>query len=138
MTSFWYATAPSRTDRTRITLNFGLGRADRQLNELVVPQLGRIWFVRQLSWPVAALSLGERVRETTNVKPSAISHGLEALGCKLEWNKNPDSERILGKRAFGRDTDEHAMRSELVACAGQRGTDVRLRCQAVATSMDGE
>jgi hypothetical protein len=101
--SSWFATAPSKTDRTRITLNFGLGRADRQLNELVVPQLGRIWFVRQLSWPVAALSLGERLRGIKNIKPSAISHALEALGCKLEWYENPDSERLLGKRAFGRD-----------------------------------
>lgn len=106
MPSSWYATAPSKTDRTRITLNFGLGRADRQLNELVVPQLGRIWFVRQLSWPVAALSLGGRLRGSTNAKPSAISHGLEALGCKLEWSENPHSERLLGKRAFGRDEED--------------------------------
>jgi hypothetical protein len=101
MGSKWYAAAPSKQERSRITLNFGLGRADRLLRERVVPGLGRVWFVRQLSWSVAALAL----RATTNTKASAIGHALEALGCKLEWNQNPDSERLLGKRAFGRDAD---------------------------------
>jgi len=30
---------------------------DRFYRELVVPELGRVWFVRQLSWPLAALAL---------------------------------------------------------------------------------
>ena len=103
MGAYWFAAAPSRQERSRVSLNFGLGRADRLLRERVVPELGRVWFIRQLSWPVAAIALRERLRGTTNAKSSAISHGLEALGCKLEWHKSPDGERILGKRAFGRD-----------------------------------
>src|SRR6187549_3686928 len=87
MGTYWFAAMPSRQERSRVSLNFGLGRADRLLRERVVPELGRVWFVRQLSWPVAALALRERLRGTTNAKASAISHGLEALGCKLEWNK---------------------------------------------------
>jgi hypothetical protein len=106
MGSYWFAAAPSKQERTRISLNFGLGRAERLFNERVVPELGRVWFVRQISWPVAAIALRERLRGTINTKASAISHGLEALGCKLEWGKNPDGERILGKRAFGRDADD--------------------------------
>jgi hypothetical protein len=39
--------------------------------------------------------------------PTAICHGIEALGCKLQYAANPDqatrSRRILGSRAFGRD-----------------------------------
>jgi hypothetical protein len=104
MGSYWFAAAPSRQERSRVSLNFGLGRADRLLRERVVPELGKVWFVRQLTWSVAAIALRERLRGMTNTKASAISHGLEALGCKLEWNRYPDSERILGKRAFGRDT----------------------------------
>jgi len=104
MGAYWFAAAPSKQERSRVTLNFGLARADRMLRERVVPELGKIWFVRQLSWAVAAVALRERIR--TNTKASAISHGLEALGCKLEWNNNPDSERILGKRAFGRDAND--------------------------------
>lgn len=87
MGSYWFAAAPSRQERTRISLNFGLGRAERLFNERVVPGLGRVWFVRQISWPVSAIALRERLRGTINTKASAISHGLEALGCKLEWGK---------------------------------------------------
>jgi hypothetical protein len=106
MGAYWFAAAPSKQERTRISLNFGLGRAERLFKERVVPGLGKVWFVRQLSWPVAAIALRERLRGTINAKASAISHGLEALGCKLEWSKDPDSERILGKRAFRRDAHE--------------------------------
>lgn len=76
------------------------------LRDRVVPGLGRVWFVRQMSWPVAALALRHELQGNGNVpRASAISHGLEALGCKLEWAADPDAARILGKRAFGRDHD---------------------------------
>lgn len=103
---YWFAPSPSKQERSRISLNFGLGRADRMLRERVVPGLGRVWFVRQLSWPVAALALRNDLRGANGPRASAISHGLEALGCKLEWTAHPDAGRILGKRAFGRDHDE--------------------------------
>jgi hypothetical protein len=107
MGSYWFAALPAKQERSRISLNFGLGRADRLLRERVVPGLGRVWFVRQLSWPVAALVLRRELRGTASApRASAISHGLEALGCKLEWSADPDANRILGKRAFGRDQDE--------------------------------
>jgi hypothetical protein len=62
MGSYWFAAVPSKQERTRSSLNFGLGRAERLFNERVVPGFGRVWFV--------------------------------------------DGERILGKRAFGRDADD--------------------------------
>ncbi len=105
MTGRWFAALPSKQERSRISLDFGLARAGRSLRERVVPGLGRIWFVRQLSWPVAALALRDELRGVVNVKASAISQGLEALGCKLEWSHDPGGDRILGKRAFGRDGD---------------------------------
>jgi hypothetical protein len=98
MPSYWFAASPSKQDRSRISLNFGLARADRLLRERVVPGLGRVWFVRQLSWPVAALAVREELKALTNVpRASAISHGLEALGCKLEWANDPEVGRILGE-----------------------------------------
>lgn len=106
MGAYWFAALPSKQERSRVTLDFGLSRADRQLRERVVPELGKVWFVRQLSWPVAAIALREQLRGSGTSKASTISHGLEALGCKLEWDINPDSERLLGKRAFGRDSDD--------------------------------
>jgi hypothetical protein len=77
--------------------------------ELVVPEIGRMWFVRQISWPVAALALHEELRSSRSrpPKPTAICHGIEALACKLEYTPDRDnrSTRILGTRAFGRDLD---------------------------------
>jgi hypothetical protein len=51
--SRWFSPAPSEITSARISLDFGLRAADLFFRELVVPELGRIWFVRQLSWPLA-------------------------------------------------------------------------------------
>lgn len=106
MSPYWFAALPSTQELSRVSLDFGLRRADRMLRELVVPEVGRVWFVRQLSWPVAALALRDDLRGVLSAKASSISHGLEALGCKLAWSKDEDAEHILGKRAFARDGDE--------------------------------
>ena len=106
MSDYWFAARATSTELRRISLDFGLRRTVRQLQELIVPELGRVWFVRQLSWPVAALALRESLRGRTNARASTISHGLEALGCRLEWQTEPDGDRILGKRAFGRDGND--------------------------------
>jgi len=105
VSAYWFAALPSAQDLSRVSLDFGLRRADRLLRELIVPEMGRVWFVRQLSWPVAAIALRNELRGVENFKASAISHGLESLGCKLAWSQDVDAERILGKRAFNRDGD---------------------------------
>jgi hypothetical protein len=104
-TAYWFAPSPSELTSTRLSLDFGVRSADLAFRELVVPGLGRVWFVRQLSWPVAALALhAELRRKGKNApRPSAICHGIEALACKLQFRADPDSDRVLGKRAFGRD-----------------------------------
>lgn len=108
----WYAPSPCEFSGRRLTLDFGLRSADLFFRELVVPGLGRIWFARQLSWPLAALALYEELtRDGWNVpKPTAICHGIEALACKLEYEANTDREtrsrRILGTREFGRDKEQ--------------------------------
>lgn len=107
---YWFSPAPSEVSSSRISLDFGLRAADLSFRELVVPELGRIWFVRQLSWPLAALALHASMREqgaTPPKKPTAICHGIESLACKLEYLVNPGdpSSRILGRRAFARDAD---------------------------------
>jgi hypothetical protein len=92
-----------------MSLDFDLRAADLFFRELVVPGLGRIWFARQLSWPLAALALHEELVSygSTAPKPTTICHGIEALACKLQYVANADqdtrSRRILGRRAFGRD-----------------------------------
>ncbi len=110
-TSYWFAAAPASTDRARLTLDFDLRRADLYFRDLIVPGLGRVWFARQLSWPLAALALHEDLasRASDPPKPTAICHGIEALACKLEYEANADPEtrsrRILGTRAFGGDAE---------------------------------
>ncbi|MFH1739026.1 MAG: hypothetical protein ABIH23_08455 [bacterium] len=105
----WFSPAPSEVSSSRISLDFGLRAADLFFRELVVPELGRIWFVRQFSWPLASLALHESLQgEGSNApKPTAICHGIESLACKLEYREYPKdpSARILGRRAFGRDTE---------------------------------
>ncbi|WP_375757350.1 hypothetical protein [Corallococcus exercitus] len=105
--TYWFSPAPSEVTSSRISLDFDLRAADLFFRELVVPELGRIWFARQLSWPLAALALHEELAShgSNAPKPTAICHGIEALGCKLEYLVDPQdpSPRILGRRAFGRD-----------------------------------
>jgi len=107
--SRWFSPAPSEITSSRISLDFDLRAADLFFRELVVPELGRIWFVRQLSWPLAALALHEEIAShgLNPPKPTAICHGIEALACKLEYLVDPQdpSPRILGRRAFGRDAE---------------------------------
>lgn len=53
----WFSPAPSAVSFSRLVLDFGLRAADLFFRELVVPELGQVWFVRQLSWPLAAFAL---------------------------------------------------------------------------------
>jgi len=107
--TFWFSPAPSEVSSSRISLDFGLRSADFFFRELVVPELGRIWFVRQFSWPLASLALHESMQNqgSNAPRPTAICHGIEALACKLAYQINPQGpfERILGSRAFGRDPE---------------------------------
>ncbi|MBK1718661.1 hypothetical protein [Thiocystis violacea] len=107
--AYWFSPVPCEITSSRISLDFDLRTADLFFRELVVPELGRIWFARQLSWPLAALALHEDLAShgSNPPKPTAICHGIEALACKLEYLVDPrdPSRRILGRRAFGRDTE---------------------------------
>ena len=109
----WYSPSPTEVSSLRLSLDFGMRAADRHFKELVVPGLGGTWFVRQLSWPLAALALHESIKDggSTPPKPTHICHGIESLACKLEYlaSEGEKSERILGSRAFGRDTDHSVL-----------------------------
>jgi len=107
--TYWFSPAPCEVSSSRMSLDFELRAADLFFRELVVPEVGRIWFARQLSWPLAALALHEELTSNGSKapKPTAICHGIEALACKLEYLVHPEdpSPRILGRRAFGRDAE---------------------------------
>jgi len=107
--SHWFSPSPAEVSSSRISLDFELRAADLFFRELVVPELGRVWFARQLAWPVAALALHEELAShgSNAPKSTSICHGIEALACKLEYLVDPQdpSRRILGRRAFGRDNE---------------------------------
>lgn len=113
-TTQWFSPSPDEFPSNRISLDFGLRSADQYFRELVVPEIGRIWFVRQISWPLAALLLHEELisRGGNSPKPTSICHGIEALACKLEYRNNSDPEtrsrHVLGSRAFNRDNNDEA------------------------------
>jgi hypothetical protein len=67
-----------------MSLDFELRATDLFFREVVVPELGRIWFARQLSWPLAALAIHEELASqgSNAPKPTAICHGVEAFARK--------------------------------------------------------
>lgn len=91
-------------DSQRADMILGMRRAARYYNELVVPGIGGAWRVRHLSWPVAGIYLKQRI--TVEYSATAVTHGIEALGNKLEWfgseGKDRKELRIRGVRAFTR------------------------------------
>lgn len=100
----WFIPKPEIVSTQRAQLYFGLRRAEAFYRELVVPGIGGVWFVRQLSWAAAALALAPEQKE----RPSTIANALEALACKYAWQatSRPDSAeadgRLRGVRAFQR------------------------------------
>lgn len=137
----WFSPAPSEVLTSRLSLDFELRAADLFFRELVVPELGRIWFARQLSWPLAALVLHEELtRHGTNVpKPTAICHGIEALACKLEYLVDPQdpSPRILGRRAFGRDADRQVWAFQKLRRASNYVRNTHRQAATRAVRVDG-
>jgi hypothetical protein len=111
-TATWYAAAPSELRSERRTLDLGLRPALRHYTDLVVPGLGRVWFVRQLSWAVAGLRLStEPADDFRRHSPTSCALGIEALACKLAYEDGAQLSRVIGTRAFARDENDPDTRS---------------------------
>jgi len=99
-------------DVLRADMSLGMRRAARYYNELVVPGIGGAWRVRHLSWPVAGIYLKQQMQSKHSA--IAITHGIEALGNKLEWFCAETSDRadlhLRGVRAFARNENAWAFR----------------------------
>lgn len=95
----WFIPEMEEFETQRALLNLNLNKAIRYYRELIVPGIGGVWFVRQLSWAVAGIQLAQEIHYHRPVK---IANAIEALACKLAWNRHPDrnQEGIRGKRAF--------------------------------------
>jgi len=101
-TANWFIPQLEDFQSQRALLNLRLGKAVRFYRELIVPGIGGVWFVRQLSWGVAGIRLGQQA----HLKPTRVANGIEALACKLEWEENRKQYNKRGKRAFERDEDD--------------------------------
>jgi hypothetical protein len=97
----WFIPEPDEFPSQRALLNLQLGKAIRAYRERVVPGIAGVWFVRQLSWAVAGITLAENVHYHSSV----IANSIEALAGKLEW-KNEENFSGRGLRAFNRDGNE--------------------------------
>jgi hypothetical protein len=103
LTTHWFIPQMEEFQSQRALLNLRLGKATRYYRELVVPGIGGVWFVRQLSWAVAGIKLGGQY----HLKPTKVANAVEALACKLEWQNNRDEYNMRGKRAFERDENDN-------------------------------
>jgi len=104
----WFIPATEDVLLQRALLHLGLNKAVRYYRELVVPGIGGVWFVRQLSWAAAGIYLA--TMEGQDTSKAEIAHAIEALACKLIWLKN-NAESIRGKRAFARYPDEYSYKN---------------------------
>jgi hypothetical protein len=98
----WFIPLADDRISQRAFLHLGMASASRYYRELVVPGIGGVWFLRQLSWSVAALRLCEEMAQNT---PTRVAHGIEALANKLAWFQEGESASITGSRAFGHDEE---------------------------------
>jgi len=101
----WFIPTPDVLPPQRATLRLGMGRSERYFREVVVPGIGGVSFVRQLSWAIAGVTLGSSVPRR---QPSRIANGIEALACKLNQGEAASDGRLRGVRAFARSPDTFA------------------------------
>lgn len=99
----WFIPSVEEFQSERALLHLGLNGALRHYRELVVPGIGGVWFVRQLSWAVAGIALAKKY----SLKPAKVANAIEALACKLEWRDDPDNYNKRGQRAFSRDSEDN-------------------------------
>lgn len=99
----WFVPSPTVLPSARMDLSLGLRAAMRWHQERVVPGVGGVLFVRQLSWAVAGLQLARADHGHAKDHANAI----EALACKLHFVVTGDAEdapRYKGRRRFGSET----------------------------------
>lgn len=105
----WYSPIPEGLSSKRLTLRFGLRSAWNHHRELVIPNLGSIRFVRQVSWACGAIHLQQLQPEVRSLfTKSQAAHALEALGSKALWitKGRQVQNNLLGSRNFARDPND--------------------------------
>ena len=65
----WFIPALEEFQSERALLHLGLNGAVRHYRELIVPGIGGVWFVRQLSWAVAGIALAKGHKAAGTYEP---------------------------------------------------------------------
>lgn len=104
MTSSWGVIRPEATQSSRQLLDLQLGRATRHFNELSFPGIGGVYFVRQISWSAAGITLAEHSGEPA----MRVAEAVEALACWIALflpgpGQRFDAARIQGKRNLSKE-----------------------------------
>lgn len=85
----WGLLTPERLPGTRRTRSLGLAGAVRHYNELAVPGMGNVWFVRQVYLALLGVVVATQVRDHGRVVSNIeVSNAIEALGCWLALRDN--------------------------------------------------
>jgi len=99
----WGLLGPEKLESSRRTRALGLGASVRNFNELAVPGMGSVWFIRQLILPLMGIRLASLARENgQKVTNLEVANSLEALGCLLAIKLDSESadERVRGRNKF--------------------------------------
>ena len=99
--TIWCLPTPEGVPSRRARVHLGLNRAARYYQDLAVPGIGGVWFVRQISWACAGIKLREAFPRHL---PSRLANAVEALACKHE-SKKEEPGRFRGTNAFKRYPD---------------------------------
>lgn len=73
----------------RRTRTLGLGSAIRTFNDLAVPGMGNVRFIKQLYLSSLGIGIAEKAREKgIKVRNIEVANALEALACRITFEKN--------------------------------------------------
>ena len=102
---------PEEFENQRLTVDFGLRTALLAHKNAVVPYIGTVSFLRQMTWSLAAIYLcteykDEATRHKLHVSATSVANAIEALACKAKYNPELRDFEYRGSRAFGREWND--------------------------------
>ena len=112
MNDLFLIPSPECFENSRLTVDFGLRTALLKHRTAVVPCIGTVRFLRQMTWSLAAIYLcteciDERTRRSQRITATAVANAIEALACKARYDyASRDSFGFYGSRAFGRESSD--------------------------------
>jgi hypothetical protein len=104
----WGLLGPETLSRERRVRTLGVGAAVRQFNDLAVPGLGGVWFVKELLLATIGVAVAEEARKRgRRVQNIEAANAIEALACwlALEGNGWKAEARIRGATKMRGKTD---------------------------------